>query len=246
MYMLQKTVEILQQSQRVTVFTGAGISVESGIPPFRGPDGLWQKVDPVIFDIHFFRQHPLKTWEILSAGFLDQLDQAQPNAAHLALAQMENTGMITTVITQNIDGMHQRAGSQQVLEFHGNVQLAVCLSCGRRAARRDLSLTSLPPRCPECGGIFKPDCVFFGEPIPEPAQSRSFQEAFQSDCFLLIGTSGEIMPACMIPTLAKQQGAKIIEINLEPSLYTHSITDCFLPGRATEQMERLLSAVQAG
>jgi NAD-dependent deacetylase len=243
---LETAAQIFHLAKRVTVFTGAGISVESGIPPFRGPDGLWTKVSPEIFDIRFFRENPQKAWELLRSRLGETLEQAQPNTAHRIIARLEQTGKVATVITQNIDGLHQRAGSKKVLEFHGSAHNLICLDCAGRIARQDVSLESLPPRCKQCGGILKPDFVFFGESIPEPTRRLSFLEAEKSDCFLLVGTSGEIMPACLIPRLAKQRGAKIIEVNKNPSQYTQTITDVFLQGRATEQMEKLLAQIEAG
>jgi NAD-dependent protein deacetylase/lipoamidase len=241
---IEKTVAVIKNAKHVTAFTGAGISVESGIPPFRGPDGLWNRVDPKIFDIQFFRHDPKAAWEILRSRFGEIVDKAKPNGAHNVLAHLETKGKVAAVITQNIDDLHQRAGSKTVYEFHGSFQYCVCLQCWDRVPTQAINWDVLPPSCKKCGGLMKPDFVFFGEPIPEPAQSLSFAEADKSDCFIVVGTSGKVMPACMIPERAKQNGATIIEINKAPSAYTESITDIFLPGLASEVLEKVLSYLQ--
>ncbi len=240
----RKAAEMIVNARHVTAFTGAGISVESGIPPFRGKGGLWSKYDPIFLEINYFHTHPKESWKLIKEIFYDFFGKAQPNEAHRVLAWMEQQGLLQAVITQNIDNLHQEAGSQTVYEFHGNSQKLVCTVCQRVYPVKEISLQQLPPKCPVCGGLLKPDFVFFGEPIPEPANSRSFREAEIADVFLLIGTSGEIMPAALIPQMAKSHGAKIIEVNTEPSHYTHHITDVFLRGKATESMRKLREAIE--
>ncbi len=237
---IKKASEIIKHSGRITAFTGAGISVESGIPPFRGENGLWSKYDPKYIDINYFNSNTKKSWEIIKEIFYDFFISAKPNAAHRALAILEEKNIIQTIITQNIDNLHQEAGSKNVFEFHGNSQTLICLDCSNKYNFKDIVFDNLPPKCSNCQGILKPDFVFFGEPIPERANRQSFLEADSSDLFLLIGTTGEVMPACMFPYMAKQNGAKIIEINIEASNYTGSITDVFLKGRATEMMSELI------
>ena len=229
---------LLLEARHATAFTGAGISVESGIPPFRGPGGLWSRVDPGFIEIDYFQAHALESWQKIKEIFYDFLGGAQPNAAHLAVAALEAAGRLKAVITQNIDGLHQEAGSGEVIEFHGNSRWLVCLACQRREAVRPERLELLPPRC-SCGGLLKPDFIFFGEGIPEKALQRSYQEASQADLFLIIGSSGTIQPACQIPPLAKARGAKIIEINLHESSFT-PIADVFLQGPATEIVSSLV------
>jgi NAD-dependent protein deacetylase/lipoamidase len=236
----KKTAEIIRNAKRVVAFTGAGISVESGIPPFRGQGGLWNKYDPVFIEIDYFYRNPKESWELIREIFYDFFGKGRPNSAHKALALMERHGLLHTVITQNIDNLHQEAGNTVVHEFHGTSQYLVCAGCSARYHYTGIDLETLPPSCSGCGGLLKPDFVFFGEQIPEPANSNSFLEAGLADVFLLIGTSGTVMPACGIPFQAKENGAAIIEVNTERSSYTGRITDIFLQGKATEVMTRLV------
>lgn len=239
----KKAAELIRNAKRVTAFAGAGISVESGIPPFRGKNGLWNKFDPEFLDIHYFNACPEKSWKVIKEIFYDYFGKARPNAAHIALANLEKQGFLHAVITQNIDNLHQQAGSENVYEFHGNSRHLVCTACNQKYNAPDTDLNILPPLCKTCGGILKPDFVFFGEPIPEPAQSNSYTEIYTSDVFLLIGTTGEIMPASMIPFEASRNNTTIIEVNIEPSNYTNSITGVFLQGKATEAMTNLLQTL---
>ncbi|MCD4665479.1 MAG: NAD-dependent protein deacylase, partial [Bacteroidales bacterium] len=161
------------------------------------------------------------------------------NKAHFVLAEMENMEMLNCVITQNIDNLHQQAGSKVVYEFHGNSQKLLCTKCYSYFVPDDINLDDLPPHCKKCGGLIKPDFIFFGEGIPPDAYQNSVEAATKAEVVILIGSTGEVMPAAQIPYLAKQNGATIIEINTENSNFTHSITDVFLKGKATEVMGRL-------
>ncbi|HUX56139.1 MAG TPA: NAD-dependent deacylase [Bacteroidales bacterium] len=237
---LDEAAELIRHSSRTVAFTGAGISVESGIPPFRGKEGLWSKFDPVFLDIDYFNKYPKKSWELIKEIFYDFFGQARPNAAHYGLAEMESKGVLHSIITQNIDNLHHDAGSKQVFEFHGNSRNLVCRECSKYYQVKDIDLTNLPPTCLQCGSVLKPDFVFFGEPIPEPANTNSFRETIDAEVFILIGTTGEIMPASLIPYKAKNNKKRIIEINIEPSNYTNTVTDIFLQGKATEVMQSLL------
>ncbi len=235
--------KIIKKANRVTAFTGAGISVESGIPPFRGKNGLWNKYDPGFLDIDFFITQPLKSWILIKEIFYDFFGKANPNRAHYGLVELEKAGYLKTIITQNIDNLHQLAGSKEVYEYHGNSRELVCTNCHRYYLAKEFNLDHLPPLCPACKNILKPNFIFFGEQIPEPAQSKSLLETKLSNVFLLIGTTGEIMPASTLPYLAKQNGAKIIEINISPSNYTNEITDVFLQGKATEMVDKLVKNI---
>ncbi len=239
----RKAADLIRAGRRITAFTGAGVSVESGIPPFRGPDGLWSRYDPKVLDIEFFHEHPRRSWLVIREIFYDSFITAKPNAAHKALAAMESAGRLNCVITQNIDNLHHQAGSRMVWEFHGNSRHLVCLGCSKRYRATEVDLGELPPTCRMCGGILKPDFVFFGESIPEPANTKSFLEVRLSDVFLLIGTTGEVLPACAIPRLAKENGARIIEINTVETEFTGQITDVFLQEKATAAMLRLVEAL---
>lgn len=222
-------------------FTGAGISVESGIPPFRGTDGLWSKVDPSFIEIDTFRREPEECWTKIRELFYDHWGQAKPNAAHVRVAEMVNQGLLAGIVTQNIDCLHQRAGAPEdkISEFHGTLDSLVCMKCSAVYGPDHSLLEQNLPSCPKCGGVLKPDFVFFGEGIPEKAFLKAFQLAEQCAWCLIIGTSGEVMPACEVPRTAHRHGAKIIEINPAPTTFTSSITDVFLQGKATEMMEAL-------
>ena len=218
----------LMQARRGIAFTGAGISVESGIPPFRGPGGLWNDYDPAFIEMNFFQRHAAESWGMIKEVFYDNFGKAKPNPAHDGLAWLEQEGLISGVITQNIDRLHQEAGSKNVIEFHGSNENLVCLRCGEKVKATEAVLETLPPLCPVCESVLKPDFVFFSEGIPEQAFERSYDETVLSDVWIVVGTKGEVMPACGMPIEAKRNGATIIEINIEPSEFTDSITDIFL------------------
>lgn len=237
---LLQAVALIKSSSHTTVFTGAGVSVESGIPPFRGKDGLWSSIDPVFLDTAYFSRYPKESWKLIKHIFYDFFGEAKPNQAHYALAQLEEKQLLHTVITQNIDNLHQAAGSKDVIEFHGTSRKLMCTRCERIFDVTETLLENLPPLCQNCSNVLKPCFVFFGESIPEEANTRSLNEARTADTFIVIGTTGEIQPASMIPVIAKENGVKIIEINIEASRYTNSITDIFLKGKATEIMGYLL------
>jgi NAD-dependent deacetylase len=236
-----RAADLIRSARHATVFTGAGISVESGIPPFRGPTGIWTRYDPACLEISYFHEHPMDAWNAIKQIFYDGFERAVPNLAHRGVAALEQQGLLHAVITQNIDGLHQRAGSRAVLEYHGTLQVLSCTECTRREAASRVSLQDLPPTCRICGGLLRPDFVFFGEPIPGMVQRMSLQHAASSDVMLVIGASGEVMPAGMIPYEAKRHGATIIEINAEPSRFTETVTGLFLQSTATEAVARILS-----
>lgn len=230
-------------SHYCVAFTGAGISVESGIPPFRGRNGLWNKYDPSSFEIDCFLQDPTRCWEVIRDIFYDLFGQVLPNTAHYALAEMEQRGMLKSVITQNIDNLHKDAGNKEVYEFHGSLKEILCLDCGQKVNVAQVDMKHLPPTCLKCGGLMKPDVVFFGEAIPEYAAVKSMDAAQKADCMILIGTTGTVAPANMLPSRAKAGGTTIIEINPDPSEYTDRITDIFIQDNATRAMENLMEAI---
>jgi NAD-dependent deacetylase len=232
---------LIVNARYLVAFTGAGISVESGIPPFRGEGGIWSKYDPSILDIDYFSSHPSESWEVISKIFYEYFLDAKPNPAHYLLANLEMRGIVKAVITQNIDNMHREAGSDEIIEYHGNSRWLVCKQCGERYEIRNVSLDPLPPRCQTDQKVLKPDFVFFGEGIPPSAAGRSVEEVSKADVMLIVGTTGEVMPAGMLPSIAKSNGAKIIEINPSPSSFTHSLTDIFLKGPAAAISEQLES-----
>jgi NAD-dependent deacetylase len=224
---------LIRRHPRVAALTGAGISVESGIPSFRGAGGLWERYDPIEYaHIQAFRRNPVKVWQLLKE-MDDTISRARPNPAHYALAELEAKGYLTGIITQNVDNLHQAAGSQRVVEYHGNAQRFVCDTCGGHHPRETLDFSRTPLYC-LCGGLIRPDVVFFGEAIPAAAQEEAADLAQHCDLLLVIGTSGEVAPASYIPYIARQRQAIIVENNLEPTGLTTSITDHFLPGKAGE------------
>jgi NAD-dependent deacetylase len=236
---------LLRAARHLTAFTGAGISVESGIPAFRGPGGLWARHDPRTLELSYFRSHPRECWEVLRELFYDHLSQAQPNEAHRVLARWEARGLLKAVITQNIDNLHTRAGCRRVIEFHGHTRTLSCLACGKAVPAESADLTTLPPRCP-CGGVLKPDLVFFGEDIPATARQTAEEEIQQTDVLLVIGSTGEVYPAASLPYRAAELGARIIEINPMPSAFTKAIQTLLLSMPAGEALTGLDRALEDG
>lgn len=241
---IAKAADAIKGAGRAILFSGAGISVESGIPPFRGPGGLWNKYDPEFIEINFFLANPEKSWSLIKEIFYENWGAAKPNKAHLAAAGLERKGLLKTVITQNIDCLHQRAGSRNVLEFHGSLDRLVCLDCAASLDSADIGLYGETPRCPLCKGLLKPDIVFFGEGIPEEVSAMSFGASSSCDLVIVVGTTGEVMPAGMIPRDAKRNGATVIEINVERSSLSDSgVTDILLQGPAGEMLPALMEAL---
>jgi NAD-dependent deacetylase len=241
---IQEAIQIIRRARHLVAFTGAGISVESGVPPFRGPNGLWSSYDSKYLELSYFRRHPEKCWRILEEIFYEHFAEARPNDAHRVLARLEERGLLKSLITQNIDNLHQLAGSKKVIEFHGNTRDLLCLSCGAITGANPELFRVLPPRC-SCGGILKPDCIFFGEAIPPDAWFESRREMEAADVVLIVGSTGEVFPAASLPHRAAENGARIIEINPEESNFTHAITDLFIAlpaGRAMNRIEEILSA----
>jgi NAD-dependent deacetylase len=229
----------IKESKHSVAFTGAGISVESGIPPFRGENGLWSKYNPIFLDTRYFITNPEKSWALIKEIFYDFFGKAKPNKGHYVLTEIQKLGYLKSVITQNIDNLHQLAGSKNVIEFHGTSRTLTCMDCHKQFEAKGF-IETLPPTCPECKGLLKPDFVFFGEPIPTEAHNNSIMEASLADVFILIGTTGEIMPASAIPFIAAKNNAKFIEINIEKSKYSNSIVDIFLKGKASVVLGNLL------
>lgn len=242
--LIKKAAQDLAKAKMVTALTGAGISVESGIPPFRGKGGLWEKYDPMeVAHIDSFLRDPAKVWNLLIKGMKDLLDTAQPNDCHKSLARLEKMGKLQTVITQNIDGLHQMAGNTDVIEFHGTFAWQRCMQCNNHLETHHVDMSVIPPRC-HCGGILRPNAVFFGEMIPQEALWRSRQVATDCDVMLVIGTSAVVQPAALMPVVAKESGAKIIEINPENTLLTREISDYLIKGPAGAVMNSILAQME--
>ncbi|MEM4818444.1 MAG: NAD-dependent protein deacetylase [Candidatus Nezhaarchaeales archaeon] len=212
--------EMIIESKKTVAFTGAGISTESGIPDFRGPEGLWKQIDPRLVTIQHFRMFPEAFWHFIIERF-EIIMKAQPNKAHYALAELEKIGKLSSIITQNVDGLHFKAGSKNVIELHGNMREAICMNCratvpmeeALKMAKRNHYL----PLCKSCGGILKASVVLFNEPLPEEAIKRAIHESRTCDLMLVVGTSLQVYPAAYMPAIAKQRGAKLAIINMEPT-----------------------------
>ncbi len=240
---IKKAAHIICQSKQTLALTGAGISVESGIPDFRSPGGLWERFDPIEYGtIEAFRAEPEKVWLMLQEVSV-LLDRARPNPAHTGLGQLEKMGVLHCIITQNIDNLHQEGGATNVIEYHGNPKTLSCLWCSQRYSADELKGDG-PPKC-SCGKILKPDVVFFGEPIPIKALQESHELASSCEALLVLGTSAEVTPANTIPRMAKIAGATIIEINVTPTVLTNYVTDIFLQGKASEVVTELVQEVES-
>lgn len=234
----------LTAAGQTIALTGAGISVESGIPPFRGKGGLWERIDPMKYaHIDAYERDPAKVWDVLFLEMKSVLERARPNDGHLGLTQLEALGLLQTIVTQNVDGLHQQAGSKDVIEFHGTFASLHCMTCHRSVNSKDTDFAHLPPRC-ACGGILRPDVVMFGEIISMDHLQRSQMLASNCDVMMVVGTSATVEPAAYLPVIAKRAGATIIEINPEPTSLTHRVSDVTLLGEAGAVMRRLLEAVK--
>jgi NAD-dependent protein deacetylase/lipoamidase len=224
---VERAAQYVARARHVVALTGAGMSVESGIPPFRGPGGLWTKHgEPPLNGYQRFLADPAAAWrERLSPRgpmreLWETLQAAQPNPGHHALVQLEEMGVLRCLITQNIDNLHRAAGSRRLAEIHGNYTLIRCVECVSRFARDDISLEELPPKCPQCGGILKSDTVSFGEPIPPDVLQQCFDETEDCDCMVVAGTSATVYPAAQFPLDVRQRGGTLIESNLYESELT--------------------------
>ncbi|OGO37412.1 MAG: hypothetical protein A2147_10800 [Chloroflexi bacterium RBG_16_57_8] len=249
----------LVNSRHAIALTGAGISTESGIPDFRGPSGIWTK-DPAAERRAYqgyekFLEDPKAWWkDVLAArgsGFLGNLWDAQPNAGHRALADLEKAGILKCVVTQNIDALHEKAGTKRLLEYHGSFMKLRCVTCGFRFWREEFDLEKLaredrlPPRCPGCKGILKSDTVSFGEPIPRDVASEGLDEARQCDLMLICGTSAVVYPFANLPSVARERsGVVIIEVNAEPTPLTcEGISDYLVRGKTGEILPEIMREV---
>lgn len=236
---LKKASDLIQKSNYTIAFTGAGISVESGIPPFRGEHGLWNKYDPQVLDLSYFLNNPEHCWMYIREIFYDFFANAEPNDAHRVLAKMERNKLLNAIVTQNIDNLHYQAGSGTVHEFHGNSKKLKCLKCGQVYDVRDINFENIPPKCVNDGEVLKPDFIFFGEGIPHNAYASSFAVAVKAEICIIIGSTGEVTPASYVPREAKKAGAQIVEINPEETIFTSTITDIHLKGKAAQVLNKL-------
>ncbi len=215
----------LKKSKYIVAFTGAGISSESGIPTYRGEDGLWTKYDPNLYaNIHYFRQNPSYYWNFFQEVRGPMLKTVKPNKAHLALADLEKAGKMNTVITQNIDGLHQEAGSSTVVELHGTSRTITCMDCSREYLLDEaISFleTECPPLCEQCQGVLRPAVIFFGESLDPRVLRTAYEEVGQSDFVLAVGSSLVVYPAADLPVRAKQGEATLVIINKDETPLDH-------------------------
>lgn len=220
--------------------TGAGMSAESGIPTFRGEGGLWEKYPPEVFaSIDAYKRDPDSVWKFWRE-LAELIKDCQPNPGHFALAELEQRGLLAAVITQNVDNLHQEAGSRRVIEYHGNARDLICLSCRARTSMDTNGVGEFAPRCARCGGLMKPGIVMFGEDIPRHALFEAHAWGEKCDVLIVIGTSGQVYPAAQLPYEAKSNGAFIIEVNTVPTEFTSTVTDVFLEGPCGQILPRLL------
>jgi NAD-dependent deacetylase len=214
--------ELIRRRQPCVVLTGAGVSTESGIPDFRSPTGLWAQFDPLEYgSIEAFRRDPLKVWSFYKPR-VEMLTGAEPNAAHLALAELERLGFVEAVVTQNIDLLHERAGSREVVEVHGSIRTSTCPGCGERyGLERVLALLAEAeaPACPACGALLKPDVVFFGELLPADAIERAFELARRAGLLLVVGSALEVHPVAGVPRETLAAGGELAIVNRGPTPY---------------------------
>jgi len=259
----------LAESRHAIALTGAGMSTESNIPDFRGPKGIWtlnKEAEAKAYERYdLFLNDPRAYWEEIVGlrgtygAFHGQIREAEPNAGHHALAELEALGVLKCVITQNIDGLHKKAGSKKVLEYHGSVNAVRCVSCGSRFAWEEVSLDELPPRC-KCGAVLKDDVVHFKEPIPSDVMEKSEREALGCDLMLICGTSAVVYPFANLPRMARHRArsliaeldvvghtskVKIIEVNADPTPLTEEgISDYLIRGKLGEILPRIVEEVK--
>jgi len=233
----------LSRVQCVTVFTGAGMSVESGVPTFRGKEGIWSKFRPEeLATMDAFLRNPKLVWEWY-AHRRSIIADVQPNAGHRALVELEQMTKEFAVVTQNIDNLHRRAGSKTVIELHGNIERNYCLDCSRPHTGGEVVLEEGVPHCQRCGGRVRPDVVWFGEMLPEEEWEAAVRATTAAEVFLSVGTSGVVYPAASLPLMAKRSGAYLVEVNTEPTPMTASV-DEYLEGRSGEILPQLVEALR--
>jgi NAD-dependent deacetylase len=231
--------ELIVNRQPCVALTGAGISADSGIPTFRSKGGLWEKFDPTVYaSIDMFRKDPSKYWS-MRGEFIRNYDAYQPNAGHTALAELESMGLLRHVITQNIDGLHRKAGSRGLTEIHGSLREILCVRCGKEYHAPHVP-EGMPPRC-ACGGVLKPNTVLFGESLPPRAMETAWRESGACRVMLVIGTSAVVQPAASLPYVAKEQGAAVVEVNIERAF---SSADHFLEGKAGSVLPELVAEIK--
>ncbi len=247
---IQHAADLVRRSSRIVVFTGAGVSTESGIPDFRSPGGIWDRYQPVDFSEFLESRSARERYWIRSRETYPVLAAAEPNPAHLAIAKLEKAGKLDCVITQNVDGLHQKAGNspEKVIELHGNTHWVVCLNCDHRSPREGWQpvLTSgvAVPECPDCGGMLKVLTVSFGQPMPEMETEEAMRRSRQCDLFIAVGSSLVVYPAAQMPLYALDAGAKLVVVNLTPT-YVDDHADVVIRSKAGPALSAMVEAALA-
>lgn len=238
-------------SRRIVVFTGAGLSTESGIPDFRSPGGVWDRYNPEDFYFQNFLASEAsrgKYWEMATEMY-EPMKKAQPNLAHLAIAELEKLGKLDCVITQNIDGLHFKAGNseEKVIQLHGTAMVVSCLNCGKKFEREGIQerfqKTKKVPYCDDCNGPLKPATISFGQPMPEKETQEAYHRSSLCDLFIVIGSSLVVQPAASMPLVAKRNVAKLVIINRDPTPYD-DMADMVIHGQAAATMAAILEKVK--
>lgn len=250
--LVERAAELVARCGPTVVFTGAGVSTESGIPDFRSPDGLWTRRDPGDFSYQGFlrsEEGRRRYWAVGRALYAT-IRRAEPNPAHHAIARLERLGLVDCVITQNVDNLHQRAGTspERLIELHGNATQARCLACARGYTRDEiqarLEAGEAVPACLACGGVVKPHTVLFGEPMPAREMALAEARSRGAGCLVVVGSSLAVYPAAYVPLYAREAGARLIVVNLAPTHLDH-LADVVISGKAGEVMARLVERLQA-
>ncbi len=240
--MIEEAAELIAGARYLTALTGAGVSAESGIPTFRGKDGLWNKYRPEeLATPEAFARDPELVWKWY-AWRMDLVFKAKPNAAHKAFAELERMGVLKVLITQNVDDLHERGGSKNVLHLHGELRVVRCTGCGKEFRVSEAPKVPPLPRC-KCGSLLRPGVVWFGELLPQDVLQRAFEEVSRSDVIIVAGTSAVVQPAASLPLIVKRRGGAIIEINPDETPLSN-IADVVLKMKAGEAMSRLLEEVR--
>jgi NAD-dependent deacetylase len=250
---LKEIAQWIINSRKVIVFSGAGLSTESGIPDFRSPGGVWDKYDPEDFYFQNFIASEAsreKYWK-MATEMWEPIKKAQPNPAHLAIAELERLGKLECVITQNIDGLHFKAGNseEKILQLHGTAIFVSCLSCKKRYDRDEIQERikegQKAPRCDDCGGLLKPATISFGQSMPEKETQEAYHRSSICDLFIVIGSSLVVQPAASMPLVAKRNGARLVIINRDPTPYD-DMADLVIHGQAGSTMASILEHVKRG
>lgn len=248
--LIDRVAELTVRASRVVVFTGAGVSTESGIPDFRSPSGIWERFDPEDFTYQKLMSSPearRKWWQIFKERGLTT--DAEPNPAHFAIAELDRLGRLDCVITQNIDNLHQKAGvpAEKVFELHGNIRWVTCLNCGQHypleQIKARLDAGEEVPDCQSCRGLLKPDIVLFGENLPEKVFEEAARRSSSADLFIVIGSTLIVYPAAYMPVYAVDSGAKLVIINLSPTPMDRRAA-VLIKGRAGEIMPKVVARVR--